>query len=48
MLESASLWTGIRSLIILAMALYFLSFLFLLSGKSATANVPVDVERRPA
>ena len=48
MLESASLWTGIRSLIILAMALYFLSFLFLLSEKSAAAKVPIEVERRPA
>jgi spermidine synthase len=35
MLESASLWTGIRSLIILAAALYFLSYLFLRSAKSA-------------
>lgn len=37
MLESASLWTGIRSLIILAAALYFLSFLFLRSGKRVVA-----------
>jgi hypothetical protein len=37
MLESASLWTGIRSLIILAAALYFLSFLFLRSGKRVIA-----------
>jgi hypothetical protein len=29
MLESFSLWTGIRSLVIFAAALYFLSFLFL-------------------
>jgi len=48
MLESASLWTGIRSLVILAMALYFLSFLFLLPEKSAAAKVPIEVERRPA
>jgi spermidine synthase len=33
MLESMSLWTGIRSLIIIAAVLYFLSFLFLGSAK---------------
>lgn len=38
MLESASLWTGIRSLIILAAALYLLSFLFLRSAKSVNAT----------
>jgi hypothetical protein len=37
MLESVSLWTGIRSLIILAGALYLLSFLFLRSANSVTA-----------
>jgi hypothetical protein len=36
-LESMSLWTGIRSLIILAAALYFVSFLFLRSAKSISA-----------
>jgi len=37
MLESVSLWTGIRSLIVLAASLYFLSFLFLRSAKSISA-----------
>ena len=37
MLESMSLWTGIRSLIILAAVLYFLSFLFLRSAKCISA-----------
>ena len=37
MLESMSLWTGIRSLIIIAAALYFLSFLFLRSAKTGGA-----------
>jgi hypothetical protein len=39
MLESMSLWTGIRSLIILAAALYFLSFLFLRSAKRPSVAV---------
>ena len=37
MLESVSLWTGIRSLIIFAAVLYLLSFLFFRSAKSANA-----------
>jgi hypothetical protein len=37
MLESMSLWTGIRSLIIIAAGLYFLSFLFLRSAKRVSA-----------
>jgi hypothetical protein len=37
MLESMSLWTGIRSLIILAAALYFLSFLFRRSTQNISA-----------
>jgi spermidine synthase len=46
MLESVSLWTGIRSLIILAAALYLLSFLFLRSGKSVSAaGLPMDANR---
>lgn len=38
MLESASLWTGIRSLIILAAAFYFLSLIFLREKKSGAAE----------
>lgn len=38
MLESASLWTGIRSLIILAALLYILSYLFLRSTETSTAR----------
>jgi len=38
MLESVSLWTGIRSLIVLVAALYMLSFLFLSSANSVSAN----------
>lgn len=41
MLESASLWTGIRSLIILAAVLYLLSLLFL---KSANTDVDAGPE----
>jgi hypothetical protein len=41
MLESVSLWTGIRSLIIIAAALYLLSFLFLRSAKSGDSRLPV-------
>jgi len=47
MLESASLWTGIRSLIILAAALYLLSLLYLRAAKGvATANLPLETSRR--
>lgn len=38
MLESVSLWTGIRSLLILAAALYMLSFVFLGSARSVSAS----------
>ena len=49
MLESMSLWTGIRSLIILAAALYFLSFLFLRSAKSIiAADLTTGASERPA
>ena len=49
MLESASLWTGIRSLIILAAVLYLLSLLFLRSAKSAsTAGLPLEVSGHTA
>src|ERR1700751_2463224 len=40
MLESVSLWTGIRSLIIIAGVLYLLSLLFLRSPKTAESRVP--------
>jgi multisubunit Na+/H+ antiporter MnhF subunit len=40
MLESVSLWTGIRSLIIIAAVLYLLSFLFLRSAEPADSRVP--------
>jgi hypothetical protein len=40
MLESVSLWTGIRSLIIIAAILYLLSFLFLRSARTADNRVP--------
>jgi len=40
MLESVSLWTGIRSLIIIAGVLYVLSLLFLRSPKTAESRVP--------
>jgi hypothetical protein len=43
MLESASLWTGTRSLIILAGMLYLLSFLFLRSARSVgAADLPLE------
>jgi spermidine synthase len=43
MLESASLWTGIRSLIILAAVLYLLSLLFLRTSKNGSASpIPAD------
>jgi hypothetical protein len=49
MLESASLWTGIRSLIILAAVLYLLSFLFLRSAKSVdAAALPLEVSGHTA
>jgi len=49
MLESMSLWTGIRSLIILAAALYFLSFLFLRSAKSGgAAGLSMEASGHPA
>lgn len=38
MLESTSLWTGIRSLIILAALLYILSYVFLHSAETSTAR----------
>jgi spermidine synthase len=41
MLESVSLWTGIRSLIIVAAVLYMVSFLFLRSAKSPDSRLPV-------
>jgi spermidine synthase len=49
MLESMSLWTGIRSLIIIAAALYFLSFLFLRSAKSGGATgLSMEASGHPA
>jgi spermidine synthase len=49
MLESMSLWTGIRSLIIIAAALYFLSFVFLRSAKGVTASdISMASSRHPA
>jgi hypothetical protein len=46
MLESASLWTGIRSLIILAAVLYLLSLLFLRTTKNGNAS-PIPAEASP-
>jgi hypothetical protein len=46
MLESASLWTGIRSLIILAAVLYLLSLLFLRTSKNGNAS-PIPAEASP-
>jgi len=49
MLESASLWTGIRSLIILAAALYLLSFLLVRSAKRVSlAGSPPEASGHPA
>jgi spermidine synthase len=48
MLESVSLWTGIRSLIILAAALYLLSFLFLGSARIVSENLKLNASERPA
>lgn len=49
MLESISLWTGIRSLVVLAAALYFLSFLFLRSAKTVgVANLSAEASGNPA
>jgi hypothetical protein len=48
MLESMSLWTGIRSLIIIAAALYFLSFLFLRSAKSGAPGLSMESSGHPA
>lgn len=46
MLESASLWTGIRSLIILAAVLYLLSLLFLRTSKNGNAS-PIPAAASP-
>lgn len=49
MLESMSMWTGIRSLVILAAVLYLLSLLYLRSAKSVdAAGLPLEVSGRTA
>lgn len=49
MLESMSMWTGIRSLVILAAVLYLLSLLYLRSAKSVdAAGLPLEVSGHTA
>ena len=49
MLESMSMWTGIRSLVILAAVLYLLSLLYLRSAKSVdAAGLPLEVSGHAA